>query len=380
MSGKRKWQFSLRDLMVVLTVAAILLGIALPALQQAREVARRTQCINNVKEIALGCLAYENMYTRFPSNAPTCTKEAWISTGKENGNLCQGPNWAQKILGIMGEPSLNTQVFKCMNQFNSASDDCDSGKFNVNSRTPGYMICPSSPVADMRHESLITQLENLSKGNYAAALGSGFYNQSIEKNSLVDLQLSKNLEASERTRGILTIPALYIRNKYSPTMCGLYDYAQYMYGFNRGTKLPKVHDGISKTILISEVLPYDGGPTSKTNVSEDIRGVWASVSMGASTYSHFTTPNYDGADPNLKDTLNGCDSSIPKSDPLACILKTGNKFDVGATFAAARSMHPGGVVAARADGSARFYPNSVERKIWQALATRSGGEDEPTIE
>ncbi|MEZ6117023.1 MAG: hypothetical protein R3C28_10685 [Pirellulaceae bacterium] len=40
MSGKRKWQFSLRDLMVVLTVAAILLGIALPALQQAREVAR----------------------------------------------------------------------------------------------------------------------------------------------------------------------------------------------------------------------------------------------------------------------------------------------------------------------------------------------------
>ncbi|MEZ6117024.1 MAG: DUF1559 domain-containing protein [Pirellulaceae bacterium] len=323
------------------------------------------------------------MYGSFPVAALSCQDSSWISTGIENGNTCQGPNWAQQLLGFMSEPVAYLQMIKCMEDFYSACDDCDSGKLNVNSQTPQFMVCPSSVVAPKLHESPVTALENLSKGNYAATLGSGFYNQSIELNRFVDTQLGAGLDAAKKTRGVIVVRGGEdILQRRRQIVCDLSVGPQGMWKFAHGkaTKLSGIHDGISKTILISEVLPYDGSPTSKTNVSEDTRGVWASVSMGASTYSHFTTPNYDGADPNLKDTINGCDSSIPKSDPLACILKTGSKFDVGATFAAARSMHPGGVVAARADGSARFYPNSVERKIWQALATRSGGEDEPTIE
>ncbi len=63
--------FTLVELLVVIAIIGILVALLLPAIQAAREAARRTQCLNNVKQIALGCLNYENTHKEFP---PAYTK------------------------------------------------------------------------------------------------------------------------------------------------------------------------------------------------------------------------------------------------------------------------------------------------------------------
>ena len=98
--------------------------------------------------------------------------------------------------------------------------------------------------------------------------------------------------------------------------------------------------------------------------TEDIRGAWTIASMGASTYSHFSTPNS-----NSPDAINGCGSKTVQAAFLCELIEpTGDR--TGNTHAAARSEHPGGVVVAKADGSVRFFSDNVSPNIWSQLATR----------
>jgi len=66
-SKTRSRGFTLIELLVVIAIIAILIALLLPAVQQAREAARRTQCKNNLKQIGLGIHNYESTYSRFPS-------------------------------------------------------------------------------------------------------------------------------------------------------------------------------------------------------------------------------------------------------------------------------------------------------------------------
>ena len=152
------------------------------------------------------------------------------------------------------------------------------------------------------------------------------------------------------------------------------------FGRGKGVKVRKIKDGTSKTMVASEVLSWDGSASDR-NFSEDIRGVWTCPSMGASTYSHMWGPNAVGKDPtsgaDRRDTINGCEddaTDIPATSNLSCIEKRGGGKTAAETWASARSMHNGGVVAARADGSVGFFADDVDLAIWRAMATRARGD------
>lgn len=401
MRNRSRKGFTLVELLVVIAIIAILVLLLLPAINAAREAARRTQCINKVKQIALAMVNYESTYQSFPPAIPACSERAWVSTGTQNGLTCHGPNWAMQILGFMEEQALYQNTVQCMENEWAACDDCEHGAWQVGNYTPDFMVCPSAPTPNKIHQSSITRHENLSKGNYVAALGAGYYNYSVEKNSMVDQQLGNALANAKLSRGIVTVVMIpNMKDRFGDRAARENDdraKGMFKFAHGKGTKLSKVRDGVSKTIVCSEVLTVDGVGESP-QYSDDIRGVWTTPSMGGSTYSHFTTPNYNGVGgaagglDNLvvkfaagPDTINGCENDpleLPggADSALRCTPKRDGSFSGAETWAAARSQHPGGVVAGRADGSVGFYPDGIDRGVWQALATRAGGPAEPRTE
>ncbi len=229
------------------------------------------------------------------------------------------------------------------------------------------MLCPSAPSAIKQLSSSTTRHERNSKGNYAACMGAGTYYESIDGNPIVDEAIESSEPTRKLLRGAITVNMIpgwqNISGQDDPNAKG-----SWKFGRGKGVKLRRIKDGVSKTIVASEVLTFDGDASDR-NFSEDIRGVWSTPSMGGSTYSHMYGPNS-----TVNDKINGCEADIPATNLLACQQQPASGQSAGETFASARSQHNGGVVSGRGDGSVGFFSDDTDINIWHALATRAGGD------
>ncbi len=137
----------------------------------------------------------------------------------------------------------------------------------------------------------------------------------------------------------------------------------------RGQTIPRISDGASNTVLLSEVLthnvldPQNAGDQGEPG-NDDWRGVWMIPSMGASAFTGRFPPN-----PSDPDVIPACGSNLPASIP--CWENTDSGGNI---YASARSRHDRGVNAAMVDGSVRFVTNTISQKTWQAMCTRAGGD------
>ncbi|MCH2131510.1 MAG: DUF1559 domain-containing protein [Pirellulaceae bacterium] len=346
--------FTLVELLVVIAIIAILIALLLPAVQAAREAARRIQCTNHVKQIALAAMNHESAYGTLPpglpgghrnNRRPTCAQ-----VGTQLQNYCAGPNWASNLLPQLEEQVRDEDLNACMTgqlaDGWNAADDCEHDAFNgIGRTTPGFYRCPSAEPMTQIHESGVTQFESLSKGNYAACFGAGTWSSwdSSDPNEArlvgaYQVNMLFELESGENSNDCLTT-------------------GKARRGQDKGTKLSSIEDGTSNTIGYSELLGFDH--------RQDVRGVWVSAAMGASIFTAFLSPNSPDADNVL-----GCAPNIDPTDPRPCTQISGGC----AAYAAARSSHPGGVVTGRVDGSVQFQSESIDINIWRALCTREGGE------
>ena len=97
----RKQGFTLVELLVVIAIIGILIGMLLPAVQQVRESARRTQCANNLKQLSLGILNFESAHSHFPAGALSAADD-------DAGDDDDGWGWGLKSYRLLNRETLLT--------------------------------------------------------------------------------------------------------------------------------------------------------------------------------------------------------------------------------------------------------------------------------
>src|SRR5271155_2447842 len=102
---KMRPAFTLIELLVVIAIIAILIALLVPAVQKVRDAAARTQCANNMKQLALGCHNYHDVNKKFP---PAVMSQPSVGNNIIYGSSNFGPNWVVLILPFIEQGTLYT--------------------------------------------------------------------------------------------------------------------------------------------------------------------------------------------------------------------------------------------------------------------------------
>ena len=321
--------FTLIELLVVIAIIAVLIALLLPAVQSAREAARRTQCVNNMKQIGLGMHNYHDVNGSLPPGQKSCCWGTWILfmlPYVEQQNLFNAWNMSGDLIYYQGQWDGPLRYAGACNATVSAT------------RINAYM-CPSDGTGS-----------NLS--NIGPTLN-GVKFATTSQNYVVNYG---NLHSAQPT-SFLNVP-------YGGAPFSDIDNALPGNGGVRVFNFSTIPDGLTNTLLASECVVGTGSRLPPYNAAYDLRGFswWGS----AASFVGWLTPNTSL--PDVTESTGYCIYPFQGNPP--CVGPTTELPRMNA----ARSRHPGGVNAALGDGSVKFIKNTVNQNVYRALSTTRGSE------
>lgn len=336
--NKQRQGFTLVELLVVIAIIGILIALLLPAVQAAREAARRAQCTNHLKQLALACHGFAETYRHLPYGRKY---DIWDTY-----------TWSELVLPYIEQQAVYEDYWTLFETGGYAADvhgpsgNDDSRLRNARHSTIPTFSCPSD-IAPQGNE--LGRLEyGYYRFSYRAFTGSGdMYGESIDA-----------------TTGPWGLGVFGVEHNQS------FDKTPRL-----GARFADITDGTSHTLLLSEgvIAPASdgwGGPM----------GALLYGNMGSALISTALTPNSTAPDR----IIGGCPSDHDNTGYSAPCLSLGthckNTPSAQGAHAAARSMHPGGVNVTMADGSVNFFTDNISLSVWRSMGTRAGGELISTLE
>ncbi len=327
----RRQGFTLVELLVVIAIIGILVGLLLPAVQAAREAARRVQCANRLRQLGLALHNYNGAANMFPN-------AGWPGTVYP---IDYSP--LAKLLPYCEQANLENLIDFSIDMGHVGRDDLPVALRPAAATVVPIFLCPSDPELPVHSAQLPSGATiPVAGANYAMNQGSG-----------LDGVLNPGFGATD---GLCWVGAR--------------------------VRLASIRDGTSHTLVFTESLrgPCDEPPLSpppdvqlyraRTTVTLELATASEAGGLGALLPS---VTGWDGT--RLSYWLRGCSPAGPllngrftPNSPLPDLIGG------SARISTARSHHPGGVYACFCDGSVRFVPETVERSIWHALWPRAGGE------
>ena len=320
--------FTLIELLVVIAIIAILIALLLPAVQQSREAARRTQCKNNIKQLSLALHNYHETHSLFPIG------EGFGYSKVDDGSNCDSAPrrapWTVLCLPFLDQANLY-ENFNFSERFHSLYSESPSSGQNhdaSNENVTGFH-CPTFSAPDYLHT------------NYFGVMGGG-HNQAYWAHS------------SRPGRAFWNNGILHVNSR---------------------SRLRDITDGSSNTVIVGET-KYQLGPSGR---SDGVRAGWASSVRGCVNATPGVTAavtdvpinSYKG-DGNTGDTLFTIGTT--SSDPSFRGSVNGVASDQNLQGRAFGSGHVGGCHFGLADGSVRFISENIEISTLQHLAIRNDGQ------
>lgn len=323
--GSRPRGFTLVELLVVIAIIGVLVALLLPAIQAAREAARRNSCLNNLKQLGIALHGYHDANGEFPPSVQFDPAE-----GDPSIVTTRYKNWLIEILPYIEQGPL----FERFDYSMPISDIVNREPRGVRIAS---LICPSedSSLVDTPYAGFdANEGDNWARGCYGANA------------SLGNMQGDTSGNPANRSAAGPNTPRWRS------------DWLRGVMGANVAVSIRRITDGTSHTLLVAEIRVGLG--------AMDRRGTWALG--GAASSSLWQHGSDDGNGPNPcnigSDNIQGCQdiySSIGEGSALAECMSCNHLVNDLTSQGVVRSRHPGGIHACFTDGSVHFISDFIQR-------------------
>jgi prepilin-type N-terminal cleavage/methylation domain-containing protein/prepilin-type processing-associated H-X9-DG protein len=361
-----RWRrgFTLIELLVVIAIIGVLVALLLPAVQGARESARRAQCVNNIRQLGLAVHNYHDRFGALPADGVFLGAAWGTCCPPSNGGEGWGWNasWTVSIL-----PDLEQQPLYVAYNFNH--DASFPQNYTVGFTQLGVLLCPSDTIGQRPADPWAANSYHGNHGgpgiirNWSGTIVQNFatYPQAWwgRDSNLGYFGLKSVRDGTSNTalfsERLLGIPGDPIVHPGTPDgKRGIYrvDYGAALNSGSGALALQAL--GVCKSIPITANSGDPAVPTGGTYLSGAHWSLAYPWHTSNSAYNHFNTPNGN--------------SCISTSEP------TPNIWGGTMSMITATSDHPGGVNVCLADGSVKFVKDSISPAVWWGIGTRNGGE------
>ncbi|MDR3619883.1 MAG: DUF1559 domain-containing protein [Paludisphaera borealis] len=353
---KPRFGFTLIELLVVIAIIAVLIALLLPAVQSAREAARRSQCTNNLKQLGLAVHNYISTETVLPAQsiAPTAQDQSWGWTY----------GWGLGLLPYMEQqPAFSAFNFSLGVFGNASGNTYQQGNNTVCQLKIAGFLCPSDGVKKMPSDPNggTSYVGNYGGPGQLASLGAyGAYTGTVVPVYIADWAKDRNLgpvgveSVTDGTSNTALFSERLIGLVGSPSITRADKDAKRAIFAAAGPVAGSGAAGVQQLLAACNALP----PTT-ASIRSDANGyTWFAAypwHIAVNAYTHVGAPN-----------SMSCNNTADQGGWLSFTGPLGS--------APPSSNHPGGVNMAMADGSVRFLKDSISLPTFWGIGTRNGGE------